>query len=274
MTDAPLSGAKAIGWTVAYFVAGFILAALAGVGAHFAGAGDLAAEVVGELIGFGLATYIIGVRVLRLDAALLRYREVGRRGRGFAIGLLVGVVPAALAMTVALIAGAGWHTLPGGWSASARAVGALLALLLPAAFAEELVFRGTGMVLLARAYGRWPAIIGLAFFFGAMHAFNPGATPFAVANIALAGVYLGVAFYLPGGIWTATGVHLGWNLTLAALGAPVSGLPFSIPYLSYRMGAPAWVTGGSFGPEGGAIAALVLLLAVALVARRAQLRNA
>ena len=31
------------------------------------------------------------------------------------------------------------------------------------------------------------------------------------------GILLGVAFYFPGGLWTAFGVHLGWNVTLAAL---------------------------------------------------------
>ena len=35
--------------------------------------------------------------------------------------------------------------------------------------------------------------------------------------------------YAPGGIWTAWGAHLGWNATLAALDAPVSGLPFRFP---------------------------------------------
>ena len=58
-------------------------------------------------------------------------------------------------------------------------------------------------------------------------------------------------------MWTAFGAHLGWNATLAALAAPVSGLPFDIPYIDYRMGGPAWLTGGAFGPEGGLLATAV-----------------
>ena len=60
-------------------------------------------------------------------------------------------------------------------------------------------------------------------------------------------------------MWTAFGAHLGWNATLAALAAPVSGLPFDIPYIDYRMGGPAWLTGGAFGPEGGLLATVALI---------------
>jgi CAAX protease family protein len=86
----------------------------------------------------------------------------------------------------------------------------------------------------------------------------------------MAGVFLGVAFYLPGGLWTATGAHLGWNLAQTAMAAPVSGLPFSTPWLDYHPGQPAWVSGGSFGPEGGIVATVVLLLTVMIAARFTQ----
>jgi len=78
---------------------------------------------------------------------------------------------------------------------------------------------------------------------------------------------LSAAFWLPGGIWAATGVHLGWNITLAALGAPVSGLAFTLPMLDYVMGAPQWLTGGAFGPEGGIIATVIVGTAATLLFR-------
>ena len=90
--------------------------------------------------------------------------------------------------------------------------------------------------------------------FALFHGLNPGITPLGLGNIALAGIFLGVAFYAPGGLWTAFGAHLGWNATLAALDAPVSGLPFSIPLIDYRAGDPVWLSGGHFGPEGGLLA--------------------
>jgi hypothetical protein len=140
-------------------------------------------------------------------------------------------------------------------------------LLAPAAFAEEFWFRGTALVLFAAVLGRWPAVVLLAVVFGLMHLTNPGVTGLGVANIALAGVMLGVAFYSPGGLWAACGLHLGWNATLAALDAPVSGLPFRIPFLDYHAGGPAWLTGGGFGPEGGLAATLAIALAIAVAGR-------
>jgi hypothetical protein len=92
-------------------------------------------------------------------------------------------------------------------------------------------------------------------------------TPEGLVNIAVAGIFLSLAFYSPGGMWTAVGAHLGWNATLAALAAPVSGLPFDIPYIDYRSGGPGWLTGGAFGPEGGLLATVALTATAALVAR-------
>jgi membrane protease YdiL (CAAX protease family) len=274
LTDAPLPRLQAIGWTVAFFGVGIVLSIVAGLALHAAGAGDLVAEVLAELVGFGLATWIIGVHALGLDAVALRYRGDWRGARRFGAGLLLGVVPALLALVLAVPAGSRWSVgdgTAGGW---AVAVLRLLLLLAPAAFAEEVIFRGAGLVALARAFGRWPAILTLSLLFGLAHAGNQHVTPLAVANVVLAGLFLSAAFYLPGGIWTSTGTHLGWNATLAALGAPVSGLPFAIPWLSYRSDAPAWVSGGAFGPEGGAIASVVILGALAFTIRRSLARKA
>jgi hypothetical protein len=68
-------------------------------------------------------------------------------------------------------------------------------------------------------------------------------------------------------MWTAFGAHLGWNGTLAALGAPVSGLPFQIPLVDYTMGGPPWLTGGSFGPEGGLLSTVAITAAIVLAAQ-------
>lgn len=258
----------AIIWTVAFFGLGIILASVAGLGAHAIGVGDLGSEIIGELVGFGIATYVIGVHALKLDAVSLRYAGVGPRGRGFGVGLGAGVGLAALAMALALPVGAAWGRAAGSAGGWVEAAASTAAVLLPAAFAEELIFRGVGLVALAGAFGRWPAIIAIAVVFGAAHLGNAHVTALAVGNIVLAGVFLAAMFYLPGGIWTATGAHLGWNAALAALGAPVSGLPFAIPFLSYRSTGPDWVAGGAFGPEGGVCASLALVAAVAWLARR------
>jgi len=142
-----------------------------------------------------------------------------------------------------------------------------LAVLAPAALSEEVIFRGVPLVLLAAAVGRGAGVTAVAVPFALAHLANPNLTALGVGNIALAGILLGLAFYAPGGIWTAWGVHLGWNGLLACLDTPVSGVPFDIPFLDYLAGAPVWLTGGAFGPEGGLAATVALTLAIPVAAR-------
>ena len=103
-------------------------------------------------------------------------------------------------------------------------------------------------------------LVALSLLFSLAHILNPNPTPLGLINIAAAGIYLGMVFYAPGGIWTAWGAHFGWNATLAALDAPVSGLPFRIPLIDYAPGGPSWLTGGNFGPEGGLLASVALVI--------------
>jgi membrane protease YdiL (CAAX protease family) len=146
-------------------------------------------------------------------------------------------------------------------------VGLTLLFLAPAALSEEIMFRGLPMIVASRLIGRGAAVVVLSVLFALAHIRNPDVTAAGIGNIVLAGIFLSLAFFSRGGMWTAFGAHLGWNVTLAALAAPVSGTPFDMPYIDYHMGSPAWLTGGAFGPEGGHIATGVLALATVLVAR-------
>jgi CAAX protease family protein len=273
---------RAIGAIVAFYLLGFLLVALflipfAGRLTRGASAQELAAhptplfalvQGVALLVAFGLATWVVGVRALRLDATALRWRVRLAPLRGIAAGLAFGVLPAAVAMMLGVFtAGAGWLRDAGSlsdWLAQSAKTALILA---PAALSEELMFRGLPMVVAARAIGRGRAIVLLSVIFAVAHIRNPEVTTAGLGNIALAGIWLSLAFFSPGGMWTAFGAHLGWNATLAALAAPVSGLPFDIPYIDYHMGHPAWLTGGAFGPEGGLLATLALTVTVVLVAQ-------
>ena len=279
----PLTGARAIGWSVAFLVLGFAFTILFYSGFSLLRYGSVAAGTSGpnavgvayiigagwsQLLGFGLATLIIGVKVLGLGADDLRWR--GPAAPGFGWGLLLGAGAAFGALVLAVPAGGGWSPDRGTLGGYLARVGLTFAALAGPALSEEVAFRGVPLVLLAAAFGRWPAVAGLALIFALAHTLNPHATPFAIANIALAGVLLGVAFFAPGGIWTAFGAHLGWNATLAGADAPVSGMPFTIPFIDHHAGAPAWLTGGAFGPEGGLTATVAIGVATLVAARWAR----
>jgi uncharacterized protein len=276
------SSAKAIGWSIAFVVLVLVLTGLVAFGLALpitgsasaasvwlggSGPGPVLLQSLAMLLSTALFTWLIGIRVLKLSPQHLRYREL-HGGSGFGLGLVAGALAAGIGLTIAaLVGGAVWSRDTGTVADYAGTVVTTLLVLAPAALAEEVLFRGVPMVTLAREFGRGTAIVLVAVAFALVHLANPNVTSLAIGNIALAGVFLGLAFYAPGGIWTAWGAHLGWNGMLAALDAPVSGVPFRIPFIDYDPGAPTWLTGGAFGPEGGLASTLALTIAV-LVARR------
>ncbi len=275
----------AIVLTVAFALIGFAVSAglvvlYAALSASDLAAGLEAASVPGGgtqtlvqgaalLVGFLIATAMIGKWLLGWSFRDLRWTRGRTALAGALRGLGLGAGAAALAMGTAVLMGAAfWSADRGGVADYAVQVGKTAAVLAPAALSEEIMFRGLPLVLLAGVIGRWPALVLVAGVgFSLAHAINPGVTPLAHLNIALAGVMLGVAFFAPGGLWTAFGAHLGWNVMLAALDAPVSGMPFTIPLLDYHSGNPAWLSGGGFGPEGGVLATVALAGAL-LIAQR------
>ncbi|MGH7631444.1 MAG: lysostaphin resistance A-like protein [Gemmatimonadales bacterium] len=276
---------KAIGWSIAFLLTGLALSTLllAGWAAAIAG-GDVRlgmsrlqqpgglqtiADGSSRLLAFLLTTWAIGVRALGLDWRRLRWAPPAWGARGLLGGLALGATAAAVTLVAAVAVGsAHWSRDSGGPAEYVVQVLKTTAALVPAALSEEMMFRGVPLVLVAAVAGRATALVLIsALTFSLFHWLNPDVTPLALGNIALAGLFLGVAFYAPGGLWTAFGAHLGWNGTLAALDAPVSGLPFRIPLLDYHPGEPAWLSGGRFGPEGGLVATLALALAIALTVR-------
>jgi membrane protease YdiL (CAAX protease family) len=276
------SPAKAIGWSIAFVVLTFILMILLSFGGALlvggspegavewlrgSGPGLVLIQAAALLVSTALFTWIIGIRVLGISLTDLRY-SVDRRLPGFGAGAVVGALTAGAALAIAAaLGGAEWTRDQGTPLDYVGAAASTVLVLAPAALSEEVLFRGVPLLLLASALGRGTAIVLIAVIFALAHLDNPNVTPLAIGNIALAGVFLGLVFYAPGGIWTAWGAHLGWNAMLAALDAPVSGVPFRIPFLDYEAGGPAWLTGGRFGPEGGLSSTLALTIAV-LVARR------
>jgi uncharacterized protein len=233
------------------------------------GPAQILAAGTSQLLGFLFATWFVGLRLLGLRWFQLRWQPARLGTRGFGGGLVLGAAAAGLALVGAiLLTGSHWARDSGGPAEYFLQVGKTFVVLAPAALSEEIMFRGLPLILFAAAIGRGSALVLVpGVVFALFHSLNPGVTPLALGNIALAGIFLGVTFYAPGGIWTAFGAHLGWNTTLAALDAPVSGLPFDIPLLDYCAEDPVWLSGGRFGPEGG-LMATVAITAALLVALR------
>ncbi|HEX8388371.1 MAG TPA: CPBP family intramembrane glutamic endopeptidase [Sphingomonas sp.] len=143
---------------------------------------------------------------------------------------------------------------------------------------EELILRLIVFRLLMRALGLWPALALSAALFGAAHLANPNASAVAAVAIAVeAGLMLAAFYLLTGRIWTSVGVHAAWNFAQGPIfGARVSGFVEhgSLFVSAPAPGAPAWISGGAFGPEASAPAMLIGLAVFAAAMRGAYRRGA
>ena len=137
------------------------------------------------------------------------------------------------------------------------------ALLFVAALAEEAIFRGYPLQTLSRAKLALLGVLLTSVPFGLGHLFNPNVIPiFTFANTVLAGLWLAVAYLRTRSLWLPWGVHWGWNWALGwFFGLPISGMKLvSHPVLKATDVGPAWLTGGSYGIEGGVASTIALAL--------------
>ena len=224
-------------------------------------------QVLGLLIGTYAALRIVdGAR----DHAWARVGLgiQGLRSRPLLIGLAAGTLAILVPCGVLLAAGRlGLERQPElqSWSSAAR--GSLI-LLAPAALAEELVVRGYLLTTLIDGVGKPFAVALTSVLFALLHLLNPEPSFIATGMVALAGVFLATVRLTTGSLWAAWIAHLAWNLVQAdVLHAPVSGLPLPTPVYRLVDHGPAWLTGGSWGPEGGLAAAGGMLVATFLLVR-------
>jgi hypothetical protein len=128
--------------------------------------------------------------------------------------------------------------------------------------AEEILTRGFLLPVLSVRWGVGLGILASSGVFALLHSFNPNLNPIALFNLFLFGVF--TAFYAlqEGGIWGVFAIHSSWNWAQGNLyGLEVSGQEFDSSVLvNLRETGPDWLTGGSFGPEGGIIVTLVITL--------------
>lgn len=223
----------------------------------------------------------IGAALL-VNALLVRqgwssWRALGWPGAGVGAGgwvhgTVVGVTLAAGAVGLAVAAGGAAVTITGEPVTAYLAAAVRLGLvLLIAALSEELLFRGYPLARLSRTLGKPGAAVLLSVGFALVHLGNPEVTAFGLVNIGLASLALSAAFFTRGGLPAAWGLHFGWNGGLAiGADAPVSGVPFDVPLLEFVPGSREWVTGGTFGPEGGMVASLAMAAGLAWFVRMAR----
>ncbi len=132
-------------------------------------------------------------------------------------------------------------------------------VFLAVGFYEEFAFRGYIQFTLAQGVGFWPAAIVLSLIFGVMHATNPGESWVGLAGVVLSGLFWCLTLRRTGSLWFAVGMHASFDLAETFLySVPDSGMIFPGHLSNATLHGPAWLTGGSAGPEASVFDFLVL----------------
>ncbi|GKX29484.1 protease [Vallitalea longa] len=132
---------------------------------------------------------------------------------------------------------------------------------------EEIGIRGWLIPLLGAKYNITLAIFTTSIVFGMIHLFTPNVTVLSFMNIFLSGVFFALYAISEDCLWGVWGCHFGWNLALGNIYEfNVSGVSstsstiFQIKTIGNNV-----LTGGSFGPEGGLLATVILIVGIIIV---------
>jgi hypothetical protein len=149
----------------------------------------------------------------------------------------------------------------------APSLGAGFFVIASSAAAEELLFRGYGLQQLMRATHAWAAVVLSSAVFGLVHATNPNSSTVGIVNTALFGMLFGLPLLRQRSLWIPTGMHFGWNFSLACLGANVSGLTIRLTGMEIVPVGPAAWSGAEYGPEASLLTTFAVVAAAAALWR-------
>ena len=148
-------------------------------------------------------------------------------------------------------------------------------------FFEETVARGiffnVGHQILARksvVKRNLFALVTSSLIFGGLHFANPESTTLGIVNLFLVGLLFGLLYLSSGDLWLPIGAHMSWNVVQNNLfGLANSGQATKATIFVTEVDGASHISGGSFGPEGGLIATIVLATAILAIGPYAIRQN-
>jgi membrane protease YdiL (CAAX protease family) len=139
-----------------------------------------------------------------------------------------------------------------------------IVIMIVVAFVEELLFRGYLLNNFLESMNKWLALAISSVLFALFHEANPDVTIFAIVNILLAGILIGLNYIYTRNLWFGICFHFAWNYFQGpVLGYDVSGLKMTSVIQQTITGPETW-TGGPFGFEGSLLCPILFIVAIAV----------
>jgi membrane protease YdiL (CAAX protease family) len=129
------------------------------------------------------------------------------------------------------------------------------------ALKEEFRARGYGLFVLSEGIGFWPAAAASAIYFGYSHHGNSGEDWIGLFNAGAFGLFACFLLRRTGNLWMPIGLHTAfdWGETYF-YGVADSGQKLPGHLLDASSSGPAWLSGGTVGPEGSILATLMIVV--------------
>jgi membrane protease YdiL (CAAX protease family) len=220
----------------------------------------------GSTFGAGITANALSVRVFeRGSLAMVGLGWQPGSARNALYGFAAGAAAAAAVTLIPLALGLAWLEPDPERPASLASLFFVSLLLLFGAIGEELLFRGYGYQILVPGFGAAAAIAVTSLAFGLVHMSNLNASALGIVNTIGFGVVLGYAVLRSGDLWTAIGIHWGWNQILPLAWVSLSGFKIGMTGYVLRWRIPDVWSGGAYGPEAGVLTTAVIIAILAFL---------
>lgn len=200
----------------------------------------------------------------------LRAMGLGRRdgwGREFGLGAALGwgtVVAVVATLALAASIRISFWTEPRAFWLCAIDL-ATLALI---SLAAEVAYRGYAFQRLIEAVGPTLATLLMVCFFAAAEMAHPESSNISVFIVAMMSLLFSLAYLRTRALWLPWGLHFAWKVSMGVMfGLPLRGVLNYATVVQGRALGARWLTGGSYGPEGSAVTAVVLLGGIVVLVR-------
>lgn len=271
------------GWRAALFVALFFLFVSLGGSAlrllHLSVPGPITPSVLGTQEGLAALCSIVAALIMsRLEQR--RFGDYGMPvtqafGKNFWLGMVWGITAiSALMLVIRAFGGYSLGMVDLSPSAVVRYALEWAAVFILVGIFEEFFFRGYLQFTLSSGVGFWPAALLLSLAFGAVHLRNPGEGPVGALSVFVIGMFFCFTLRRTGTLWFAIGMHAAYDFGETYLySVPDSGIVMPGHLLASSFHGPAWLTGGTVGPEGSVFDFVIMAIAFVVFDRVYRARS-